>query len=237
MLVYQIKGAAKILYCIFLNGSVINERNGYMKKIIVLISAAALIVSMAGCKKDETHNSQITDSSTSSASSEPGASNPPKTEEQIQEELDNFAKDADKNVNMDKLGGEKLKGESESGSDKGDLGGYEVAIKDAVTVASDNSNVIIIEFTFKNKTSEDTNFAGVIDVKAEQNNAYLPTAVTFSAEGYDVLTQAQTVKYNDTIKVQKAFILDNTDNPVIINVKKNDNIGGSEVISKTFNLK
>lgn len=213
------------------------------KRIIALVSVLALLISAAGCgNKVENHKSQIVDSDNkAAASSEPTGSNTstnntaPANDSAVQAELDNFAKDADKNVDMGKIEGEEIKGESDD--DKADIGGFDVVVKNAVVTEKDGNNIIVVEFSFKNNTSQPTNFAGVVDVKAFQGSSSLPIAVTYSADGYDSLTQAQEVPYNETIKVQKAYILNNTDEAVQIDVKRADALGGSETISKTFNLK
>jgi Skp family chaperone for outer membrane proteins len=218
----------------------------YMKKKIITITAImAVIASMAGCGKSNT-SSNIVDTNTTSSSTASTATTDStaagsteettKTAEEVQKELDNFAADADKNVDMKKVGTE-IKGESDGDNEsKADLGGYEVEIKDGALAEDANGNkVLVVEFSFKNNTSQDINFSGAINVDAFQDKSPIPVAATFSAEGYDVLTQAQNVPYNETITVQKAFSVKDS-GQVVIDVSKQSTLGGSQIISKTFNI-
>lgn len=193
------------------------------KRLLALTLIAALAFAMSACKKEEDTTSNIVDKE-----------NVTSTADDVKKELDNFAKDADKNADLKKLDGKTLKGEGDSY--KGDLDGYEVEIGDAVLVDGEDSKVLVVEFDFKNNKSQTTKFSSVMDVDAIQNSSALAPAVTFSAEGYEVLTVAQDVKNGDSIKVQKAYVVTDTAEPVTIQVAKHQNYGGSDVLSKTFNL-
>lgn len=203
------------------------------KRFLALTLIAALALAMTACKKEEDTTSNIVDKE-NIASTQTGATSAPKTAEEVQEALDNFAKDADENADMGKIEGSIVKGEGDAV--KGDLGGYEVSIGDAVLADGENSKVLVVEFEFKNNTSQPTKFSSVISANAFQGTSDLAPAVTFSAEGYEVLTVAQDVKYDETIKVQKAYIVNDPSVPVTVEVMKHINYGGSQVLSKTFNL-
>ncbi len=213
------------------------------KKIIAIALMAAMALSMAGCGKttdegsnivDKEPNTATTETSSSIATADQAAQGSAKTPEQIQEELDNFAKDADKNVDMGKIDGKKLKGEGEK--TKGDLGGYDVEILDAVLVDNEGSKVLVVEYEFKNNTSQEVNFSSVITANAFQDNITLAPAVTFSAEGYEILTIAQNIGNGDKIKVQKAYVVKDDTQPVSVQVTKHGNFGASDVLVKTFDL-
>ncbi|MDO5398540.1 MAG: DUF5067 domain-containing protein [bacterium] len=209
------------------------------KKIIAFAAIMAIAVSMSGCGKDKEKKSNITDldnvTATMSADGAAASGEPEsKTEEQVKEELDNFAKDADKNADMDKIDGNKLKGE---GGDKADLDGYQVEIKDAVKATdADGSGVIVVEYSFKNNTASTTKFDSVLKSTAAQNGKQLPVAVTYEAEGYDILTIAQDVESGDKITVQKAFKLTSDTDAVEITVRRTDTAGTAESVVKTFSL-
>ena len=201
------------------------------KRFLALTLIAALALSIGGCKKEENTTSNIVDKE-NIASTQTDATSAPMTADEVQEALDNFAKDADENADMKKIEGSTIKGDAV----KGDLGGYEVSIGDAVLADGENSKVLVVEFEFKNNTSQTTKFSSVISANAFQDKTDLAPAVTFSSEGYEVLTVAQDVKYNETITVQKAYIVNDTSVPVTVEVMKHANYGGSQVLSKTFNL-
>lgn len=218
------------------------------KKIIAFAAIMAIALSVSGCGKDKEKTSNIVDSDnvTATAAADGNTENTeqgiagnavgsePKTEEQIKEELENFAKDADKNANLNKIDGKKLKGE---GGDKADLDGYQVSIENAVkTTAADGSSVIVVEYSFKNGTSSVTKFDSVLKSTATQNGQQLPAAVTFEAEGYDILTVAQDVETNDKITVQKAFKLVSDTDAVEIEVHRTDSASAAGAVVKTFSL-
>ena len=211
-----------------------------MKKIIAFAAILALAASMTGCGKKEEKKSNITDSNAVTSTTAPntaaeaGATSAPKTEEQVKEELDNFAKDADKNADLKKIDGTELKSDSNA---KGSLNGCEVEIDKAVKAqATDGSDVIVVEYTFKNKTAETTKFDSVIKTTAMQNGKLLPVAVTYEAEGYDILTVAQDVKSGDKIKVQKAFKLISDTDAVEITADATDTASTDAPVVKSFNL-
>lgn len=220
------------------------------KKIIAFAAIMAIAVSMSGCGKDKEKNSNIVDSDnvTATAAADGNAASStetndiasgtaasePKTEEQVKEELDNFAKDADKNANLGKIDGDKLKGE---GGDKTDMDGYQVSIENAVKATdADGSSVIVVEYSFKNATSATTKFDSVLKSTATQNGKQLPVAVTYESEGYDILTIAQDVESGDKITVQKAFKLTSDTDAVEIEVRRTDSASTAGSISKTFSL-
>lgn len=181
------------------------------KRITALISALALSIAAAGCsKKNSDAPSQITD----------GA-------KQITE-------GATQNIDMNKISDNIITGEG--GDVYADLGGYGVSIGDAVVDETDDGKVLVVEFSFVNRTSAPTNFAGIVEVLAFQGDKRLPTAATYSAEGYDVMAQAQDVNTDNFITVQKAYFLSN-DEPVSIQVSKAVTMGGSEPAVKVFDIK
>ena len=204
-------------------------------KIIALTAIMAIALSMAGCGNKTQSGSQINGNNTAATQAADGATAAPKTEEQVKDELDNFAKDADKNVDMDKIEGTELELEEDA---KKDFDGYEVEIEDAVkTKDADGSDVVVVELEFKNKTSLPTKFSSVLSITASQEEKQIPFALTYEAEGYEILALAQDVDTNEKIKVQRAFKLVSDSEPVTISVRKTDTIGGSEPLTATFNLK
>ena len=147
------------------------------KKLLALIAVMAIAMSFAGCKKDETKTSQVTGGGAETAQTEQTAA-PDKSADEVKKEMDNFAKDADKNVDMGKIDGKALKdASSDKSAAKGTLSNYEVEIKDAKLTDSDNGKVVIVEYEFKNNTATALNFAGVIKTNAMQDESDLQTSL------------------------------------------------------------
>lgn len=216
------------------------------KKIIALAAVIAIAASFAGCKNDESKSQVVGDGVSSTAatqSAEQGdavqaSTAPEKSAEQVQEELDNFAKDADENVDMSKIEGTDISGSATEGfEDSGTLGNYEVKINSAKLADSDSGKVAVVEFEFKNNSSNEVNFAGVIKTLAMQDESDLPPAMTYSAEGFDSNTVAQTISNGDSIKVQKAYVVSDENQPIVVQASLFDSSLGGGMISKTFNLK
>ena len=215
------------------------------KKIIALAAVAAIAASLAGCnKKDESPSQVVGDGVSSTAAVQSADSGAPeasaaaeKSAEQVQEELENFAKDADKNADMSKIEGTDLAGAATEGlEDSGTLGNYEVKIDSAKLVDSDSGKAVVVEFEFKNNSSNEVNFSGVIKTLVMQDESNLPPAMTYSAEGFDSNTVAQTISNGDSIKVQKVYLLNDEAQPVVVQATLFDTSLGGGTISKTFNL-
>lgn len=202
------------------------------RRIIAVLAIMTIAASITGCgctKKNDGGSNIVDNVKTTLA---PGETNAPKSAEQVQEELDNFAKDADENADTSKIEGKELKGDKV----KADLDGYEVEIGNAVLADGATSKVIVVEFKFTNKTSTPTKFASVVTADAFQEGTPLAPAATFNAEGYEILTTAQDVKYNETITVQKAYVVTDESLPVTINVSKHASMGSSQIYAKTFDI-
>lgn len=186
-----------------------------MKKTLFLLAALlALTFSLAGC--GNTPNSAVT-------------ANPQ------DEAAANFAKDADKNIDMDKVDGTALTA-SDDDIEKGTVGATEIAITDATVINYNEEDVVIVSFEFTNKTGEETTFSAEEDANAYQGNFSLPPAVVVNVEGIDCNTVAQPVKNGKTITVQKAFYLKSADAPLTVEVlpsNPNTEIG---TVSRTFDF-
>lgn len=214
------------------------------KKIFTLIMAAAIAASLAGCGKQEQKQSQVVDGAAQTTpaagdiSSAEGSSEQ-KSAEQIQDEMDNFAKDADKNADMSKIDGTELEASAVEGFDtSGDLGGFEVKILGAKAADSDEGKVLVVEFEFKNNTSAEANFAGTVKTIAMQDESNLPPAAVYSAEGFEPATIAQPVGGGESIRVQKAFKLISEDTPVSLQAMLQDTIAsGGAAVAAEFKLK
>ncbi len=200
------------------------------KKILLACTVLALALACVGCSSKDDSSNIV--NKTSVATTETSSENV--NSQDVQEALDTFADDADENADMSKIEGVHLEGEGNN--TKGDLNGYEVAILDAVLADGETSKVFVIEFEFENNTSQEVNFSSVIAANVYQDGKKLAVAPTFSAEGYEILTVAQNIKNGEKIKVQKAYVVNDTTLPITVEVSKHENVGGSAYISKTFEL-
>lgn len=185
-----------------------------MKKTLFLISAMLLsVASLAGCNNQG-----------------PAVTNAPQDISAA-----DFAKDADKNIDMDKVLGTALTA-SENESAKGEVGDTKVEITDATMIDYNGENVVVVSFEFTNKTGEEATFSSVEDVTASQDGAKLPPAVVLDVDGIDCNTIAQPVKDGDTITVQKAFYLRNADTEVNVTVTPSNPAVQTGEVSRTFNF-
>lgn len=199
-----------------------------MKKYLFL-TAAALVLSLAlaGCSgsKDNTADDTPSESVTTETATDGGVS-----------KYDENFTDADKDVDMDAIEGDKAKTADDSNA-KGSVNGAEVKIGDAKVVDYGEGKAIIVSFEFKNNTSSDTTFNGLLSTDANQEDAYLTAALTLQTEGYVPETIVQTVGHGDKITVQRAFNLYDDTTPVTITVDNVTNPNSDERITKTFNIK
>ena len=183
-----------------------------MKKSLVLVMAAIIAsLSLTGCGKDTASNT-------------------------TGDIVADFAKDADKNIDMSKVEGTDAT-TADDGNAKGELGDSVVEITDGKVIKYNDRDVFIVSFKFKNKTGSNATFTSLFNVTAQQNEGQLPVEVVLGVDGVDCDTIAQVVPSGDTITVQKGYVLSNTSDPVTISVNEFSKIEGLDAVTKTFNLK
>ena len=191
-----------------------------MKKIL-WITASALIIAMSasGCGKTNTSN------------------NTP-AENDVQQQIENYGKNASDNVDMKKIDGIELKAAEPEGDvkDDGKIGAYEVSVDDAKMIDYQDSKVLLVSFEFKNNSSAAVNFSGVTSVDAVQGESPLPPVVVTGVEGFDSSTLAQNVEKGKKIKVQRAYKLADETTPVTVTVQAFDTVNNEGMVSKTFNI-
>lgn len=196
-----------------------------MKKSLFLI-AAALIASLAltGCGDNTADTAATADGADTEAA-----------ENVSYDAVADFAKDADKNIDMAKVEGtDATTADDENAS--GEVGDTKITITDAKVIDYNGKDVIIVSFEFKNNTGDTTSFAASAKAEAEQAGTPISITTVVDVEGIDCNTIAQQVKKGDTITVQKAFRLSNTTDPVTIYVNEPTAVSETGAVSKTFNL-
>lgn len=199
-----------------------------MKKGFIAALALIMALSFAGCgnKKNTANSSKSTDT--------------PTEEKTVQQQLDDFGKDASYNADMKKVDGKELKEEKTENSapTENTIGSYDVSVDDAKVIDYDGNKVVLVSFGFKNNSDSEVNFSGVTVVDAEQNGSSLAPTVVNNVEGFDSTTLAQNIGKGKKITVQRAYRLSDEENPVTISVRAFDsNAQGKESVSKTFNVK
>ena len=207
-----------------------------MKKSLMLIAAALIAsLSLAGCNSFTGTSESTGEKTESSAKTQDTTSEA--DEQSTDEAVEKFAKNADKNIDMDKVDGTDAT-TAEDASAAGTVGDTEVEITDAKVIKHNDIDTIVVSFTFKNKTGDTTTFSGENAVTAYQNQTEMRPEVIVDVEGIDCNTLMQQVDNNDTITVQKAFKLVDTENPVTVIVSPSNpaDIDKGNV-SKTFNIK
>lgn len=212
-----------------------------MKKYVFLAAALILSLAMTGCTGSKKADNAADATPKVTAASDTNTAGTENNTDSAEEpaptsKYDEYFTDADKDVDMEAIDGDKAKVAEDSNA-KGDVNGSEVKIGDAKIVEVDGEKVIVVSFDFKNNTAEDVTFNGLLRVDANQEDAYLNTSLTLDAEGYVPETLVQIVGSGDKITVQRAFTLYDDTTPVTITVENAVNPYGDTRLTKTFNIK
>lgn len=189
-----------------------------MKKYLLLCAAIIAAVSLTGCGNKAADNSAATAA--------------PDAVEDINHVFDN----ADDKIDMSKVEGTDATTANDDNA-KGTVAGADVEITDAKVVNLDGTDMVVVSFKFKNRTGEETTFNGIERVTAVQDTNNLAPAVITDVEGISCETLAQVVPHGETITVQKAFRLFDTETPLTITVTPAAEPDSTDEISKVFNLK
>ncbi|MDD6484308.1 MAG: DUF5067 domain-containing protein [Clostridiales bacterium] len=201
-----------------------------MKRLYAVFAAAtALSLMLSGCGQTVNKNASSLNDLVGDGMSE---------EQQVQEQLNNFAKDADKNADSSKINGNTAVVDANSGEGEGTLlNAYKVTIDNLVVTEHEGRNVAIVDFTFKNNSTEPVTFAGAVNAMAYQDGMELVGSVFQEPiEGYEPNTTAQTVKKGEKITVQKAFSLQDTTTPVQIQLRAYTDTTGENVVERIFDI-
>lgn len=184
------------------------------KNFIISILALMLAVSAAGCGAKTDKGSALVDGEAQTSSTmEPREDAPQTTSAPVeapqgneQEQLNNYGKDADKSVDMDKIKGNSLKSDKSGSKGDGKFSTCNVSIDEVKAANIDGSDVIIVQYDFKNTSGSDINFDGEVYAEAYQDGMELSPAIFQGAvDGFSTATLAQKVAPGESIKVQKAF--------------------------------
>ncbi len=194
-----------------------------MKKVLAVIAAMSLVFSMAACGKNRDSGKTVTQG---------GAAVDSDGNEIKGSTIDG----AGKEVDMDKIDGKSLSSEKIEGvKTNGEVAGFDISIDEAKIVENEDSNIIVISFSFKNTSSEPLAFDNLFSTDVTQNGSKLmPTVV--NAEGINVLSGVEIIDPGQKTKVQKTYIISDEENPVEVMVYKYAEPTG-DILKKVFNVK
>lgn len=119
---------------------------------------------------------------------------------------------------------------------KGTLGDYEVEILSAKkTKDYDGKPAIIIDYQFTNNSDEATSFMVALIDKAFQDGIELESAIVVNTKVYDADESMKDIKPGKSLKVQQAFLLNDSKTPVEVEVSELISFSNEKVV-KTFEL-
>ena len=217
------------------------------KNIIISVLALMLALTAAACgnkdnksalvgsgsKQTETDSTTAADNSGNNSSNVLGESDAQK--ESADYQLDHFAENSDKKINMNKIEGKKAQTDSSGKRGDGKMTTCTVAIDEVKVAKVEDMDIVFVVFDFKNTTDSELNFSGEVLAEAYQDGMELSPAVFQNPiEGYSPDTTAQRVAGGDSIKVQKAFFTSMPDAPIEIYVRDTYDSTGEKYISQVF---
>ena len=199
----------------------ISERIDNMKKLCFALAAVLSVTLLfTGCGKKSDPTAGMSEA------------------DKLQYQVEHFAEDADKSADSSKIDGTKATTADGSDKGKGTINeAYKVSIDNLVVTTHEDRTVAIVDFTFKNNSTQPVNFSGAINVLASQNGMELTPAIfQTELEGYSPNTIMQSVEKGEKITVQKAFSLTDAETPVEIQLSTyTDTV--NNLVTKIFDIK
>lgn len=227
------------------------------KKVIISVFALMLAFGMIGCgnkdnktalvgdgtvktqteadnTKDKSDQSEKNDKSDKSENSE-SAENNDASKGDVEYQLENFAENSDKKINMNKIDGKKAKTDSSGKKGDGKLTTCNVSIDEVKVAKVEDMDIVFVVFDFENTTESELNFSGEVFAEVYQDGMELSPAIFQSTiEGYSPDSTAQKVGAGESIKVQKAFFTSNPELPIEIYVRDSYDSTGEKYLSQVF---
>lgn len=211
-----------------------------MKKILSLFLIAALSLAVTACeKKTDTsksnHTPEISEDGefvrqsgeTSAIVDTEGNAIPGTSQDNASDEVD-----------MSKFDGEEMAvvepGENAVPS-SGAIGHFDVSIDEAKIIERDGNKAVIISYTFKNNTSYPKSFDSIMATDVTQNGMSMQPTVITDIDGITALAACENIESGEEIKLQKMFVITDTETPVDVVVYKYEEPNGAQ-IAKSFKL-
>ena len=94
----------------------------------------------------------------------------------------------------------------------------EVSIGDAKLINYEGSDVVVVEYTFKNNSDTDKSFTGVVRADGYQDDVTLTPTVVTGVDGVDMMTLSQNIGKGHQITVHKAYRLKSEEDIIEIQV-------------------
>ena len=195
-----------------------------MKKILAIIAAMSLVFSMSACGKKNNDDAGSSVTQGGVAVDADGNKIPGST-------IDG----AGKEVDMDKIEGEPLEiDENVDKKSKGDIGSYYVSIDEAKTMVAGDSKILVVSFTFENKSNQPAAFSNVFSVDFTQNETKM-TGVPINVDGVNVNSAVELIDPGKSTKVQRVRYISDEETPVQVSVYKYGEPAG-DCVKKIFKL-
>ena len=193
-----------------------------MKKLLAILAAASLVLTMTACGNSGDAGSSVTQG---------GAAVDEKGNEIVGTTIDG----AGKEVDMKKVDGKTLESSSSEKLSKGKIGANHVSIDSAKLVQTEESKVLVVSLTYENNSTEAAAFSNRFTVDATQNGTKIMPAVV-NMEGINVLSGVEVIDPGQKTRVQKTYFITDEETPVSIMVQKYGMPEEGQV-EKVFNLK
>lgn len=129
-------------------------------------------------------------------------------------------------------------GEAEKNNGNNNIGNYSVEIKNArLTKNWENKDTVVITFGFTNNAENPASFMTAFQYDVYQNGVGLERAYTLNdSDNYDEANQSKDIKKGASIDVEVAYILNDTETDVEVEV--GDWLGLSDdKVSRNFSIK
>lgn len=204
------------------------------KNIIISVLALMIAATAVGCgNKAEKQSALVGGNSTNVETSNT------KVIEDLddKETLDNFVKDADKDIDMDKIDGTVAKTDKSGTKGDGKMTTCNVKIDEVKLLEIEGSNIIFVQYEYKNTSDTDNNFSGEVFANVYQDGMELTPAVfRDDIEGYSPDSSIQKVAPGEKIKVQKAYATSDATTPIEVYVQDTYDQTGEKYLSQVFLL-
>lgn len=188
-----------------------------MKKLLALALVSVLTLSMAGCGE----KNDIMDS-------------PAQVDENGNVIAGTAIEGAGKEVDLDKVEGDKLTAVESDAQSKAKLDDYDVSIEDAKIFEFEGQKKLAVTFTFKNKSETPVAFDNVMVVDVRQGGKELVGGkVVMGVPGINILSGVEMIEKGTETTVQRTFDVLNEE-AVTVTVYE---YSGDAAITKTFNVK
>lgn len=222
-----------------------------MKKSLAILLAAVMVTGLASCGKKAEKNSDTSPASATEQAQTTGNADEAATEAVVgtaeHQDVDENGvlygtelENAIEQVDMAKVDGESLKqGEPEdtSLSASGEISNFKVEIKAAKVIDYDGEKVVVITYDFRNGNSVPQSFDSMIATDVSQGGSELKGVSVIGVEGVNIASCLENIESGETKTVQKAFTLQNEDEPVQVIAYKYGEMNTAGMVGTSFNLK